>query len=113
MLEGRRITFVGPGVMAEAMLIGLLETADVPSERVKLSGPRQNRLQGLAEKYSVATSVDNRQAVAEADIVVISVKPQSLASVLEDLRGGGSPRGTGAVHRGGRTPAVADQRPGA
>lgn len=87
MLEGRRITFVGPGVMAEAMLIGLLETADVPSERVKLSGPRQNRLQGLAEKYSVATSVDNRQAVAEADIVVISVKPQSLASVLEDLRG--------------------------
>jgi len=88
MLDGRRITFVGPGVMAEAMLIGLLETAGVPAGQVTFSGPRQNRLERLAERYEVGTSLQNRDAVAEADIVVISVKPQSLTAVLKDLRGG-------------------------
>jgi len=88
MLDGRRITFVGPGVMAEAMLIGLLETAGVPADQVTFCGPRQNRLERLAERYSVGTSLLNREAVAEADIVVISVKPQSLEAVLKDLRGG-------------------------
>jgi pyrroline-5-carboxylate reductase len=88
MLDGRRITFVGPGVMAEAMLIGLLETAGVPAGQVTFSGPRQNRLERLAERYEVGTSLQNRDAVAEADIVVISVKPQSLTAVIKDLRGG-------------------------
>jgi len=88
MLDGRQITFVGPGVMAEAMLIGLLETAGVPATQVTFSGPRQNRLERLAERYEVGTSLMNRDAVAKADIVVISVKPQSLKAVLDDLRGG-------------------------
>lgn len=88
MLDGRRITFVGPGVMAEAMLIGLLETAGVPAGQVTFSGPRENRLERLAERYQVGTSLRNRDAVAGADIVIISVKPQSLTSVLKDLRGG-------------------------
>lgn len=88
MLEGRRIAFVGPGVMAEALLIGLLETAGVPAAQVTLSGPRENRLQTLSQRYAVATTLNNRESVADADIVVISVKPQSLASVLDDLRGG-------------------------
>lgn len=88
MLEGRRIAFVGPGVMAEALLIGLLETAGVPAAQITLSGPRENRLQTLSQRYAVATTLNNRESVADADIVVISVKPQSLASVLDDLRGG-------------------------
>jgi pyrroline-5-carboxylate reductase len=87
MLEGCRITFVGPGVMAEAMLIGLLETAGVPATQITLSGPRQNRLAQLEERYAVATSLQNREAVSEADIVVISVKPQSLTAVLDELHG--------------------------
>jgi pyrroline-5-carboxylate reductase len=88
MLDGRQITFVGPGVMAEAMLIGLLETAGVPAAQVTFSGPRQNRLGRLEERYEVGTSLMNRDAVAQADIVVISVKPQSLKAVLDDLHGG-------------------------
>ncbi len=91
MLEGSRITFVGPGVMAEAMLIGLVNKAGVPADQVTLSGPREKRLQDLAEKYTVATALNNREAAAKANIVVISVKPQSLAAVLKDLQGGVPP----------------------
>jgi pyrroline-5-carboxylate reductase len=60
----------------------------VPAAQVTFSGPRQNRLGRLAERYEVGTSLMNRDAVAQADIVVISVKPQSLKAVLDDLHGG-------------------------
>jgi pyrroline-5-carboxylate reductase len=88
MLEGRQIAFVGPGVMAEAMVIGLLNTAGVPPSQIRLSGPRQARLETLDERYGVSTTLSNLDAVDGVDIAVISVKPQSLGAVLEDLRGG-------------------------
>jgi pyrroline-5-carboxylate reductase len=87
MLDGRQIAFVGPGVMAEAMLIGLTQTAGVPANRITLAGPRQTRLDQLAERYGVSITSNNHRAVVDADIVVVSVKPQSLRPVLADLRG--------------------------
>lgn len=87
MLRGRRIAFIGPGVMGEAMLSGLLARADVAPHDVVFSGPRPDRLGELAERYRVGTGTDNRAAAAAAEVVVLSVKPQSLPGVLEGLAG--------------------------
>jgi pyrroline-5-carboxylate reductase len=87
MLRGKKIVFVGPGVMAEAMLNGLLARAGVGSEDLTVSGPRAERLRELAERYGVDGSTDNRVAIANAAVVVLSVKPQSLPAVLDGLRG--------------------------
>ena len=51
------------------------------------SGPRQERGEALAERYGVRWTTDNREAVAEADIVVLGVKPQMLSRVLPELTG--------------------------
>ena len=88
MFEGERFAFVGPGVMAEAMVNGLLFRAGVGPRSLTAAGPRPERLEELATHYGINTTTDSRVAVAEATVVVLSVKPQSLPAVLEKLHGG-------------------------
>ncbi|MGD8626812.1 MAG: pyrroline-5-carboxylate reductase [Anaerolineae bacterium] len=87
MLNGKKIAFVGSGVMAEAMIKGLLRQGMVKPEHIAASGPRPERGQELFDRYSVQTTTDNREAAGEADIVVLSIKPQVLCTVLEELHG--------------------------
>lgn len=83
----KTVTFIGPGVMAEAMLSALIRQDLVSGERIRVSGPRAERVNDLAARYGVQPFTDNRQACAEADVVVLAVKPQQLDQVLHDLRG--------------------------
>ncbi|OGO17360.1 MAG: pyrroline-5-carboxylate reductase [Chloroflexi bacterium RBG_16_48_8] len=87
MLNELKIDFIGPGVMAEAMVKGLIERAGVSSDQILMSGPRVNRLEELSKTYGVLTTTDNRLSVKDADIVVIAVKPQTLDAALRDLPG--------------------------
>lgn len=80
----RTIGFVGAGSMAEAMLRGLLRGNEFPAERVFASGPREERMRELREKYAIDATTDNHRAAA-CDIVVLSVKPQIMSRVLDDV----------------------------
>ncbi len=80
-----RLAFVGSGVMAEAMIKAVLRKGLVTPEQVVASGPRPERGAELRERYQVLTETDNAAAVRDADIVVLSVKPQVLPKVLPDL----------------------------
>jgi pyrroline-5-carboxylate reductase len=88
MAGNRTIVFVGPGVMAEAIAAGLVERAGWPPEAIVMSGPRPERLRDLAARLGVRTQEDSRRAAAEANVVVLSVKPQTLPEVVEGLAGG-------------------------
>ena len=87
MLNDTRIAFIGSGVMAEAMITGLLRQEVTSADCIIASGPRVERGDYLSEKYGVGVTTDNREALKEAGIVVLSVKPQMLAGVISDLRG--------------------------
>ena len=87
MLNDTRIAFIGSGVMAEAMITGLLRQEVTSADCIIASGPRVERGDYLSEKYGVEVTTDNIQALKEASIVVLSVKPQMLAGVVSDLRG--------------------------
>jgi len=87
MLNESRIGFIGSGVMAEAMIKGLLRESVTSASQIIASGPRRERGKQLAEKYGIAITTNNAEAVDQADIVVLSVKPQMLSDVLEELSG--------------------------
>ena len=87
MLTEIKIDFIGPGVMAEAMVRGLIERAGVKAEQILMSGPRQERLRELKKTYGVNITSDNRKSVQNADVVIIAVKPQSLDHALKGLMG--------------------------
>jgi pyrroline-5-carboxylate reductase len=86
-----RLAFIGSGTMAEAMLKIAIEKAISVPERIVASGPRRERGQELEERYGVRTCTDNRQAFGidgdPVDVVVLSVKPQVLPAVLDELNG--------------------------
>lgn len=81
----KKIAFIGPGVMAEAMISGLLRKKLAKPENILASGPREERVAELGRKYKIKTTVDNASAAAQADVVVLSIKPQRLSEVMKGL----------------------------
>ncbi len=77
------IAFIGTGNMARAILEGLLSDG-YPANSIWATRRQIELLADLAEQ-GVNTTADNASAVAAADIVVISVKPQMMRETLETL----------------------------
>ncbi len=85
MKTGKRLAFVGGGNMGEALLRGLLAAKLVAPEEVWVSDVRKERLAFLRQTYRVRTVASNAEAVKQADIVLLAVKPQVVPAVLEGL----------------------------
>jgi pyrroline-5-carboxylate reductase len=86
MTAKKSIGFVGAGNMAEAMIRGLLRGKLFAPAQVTASAPREERRRELSEKYGIHVTQDNREAAAQS-IVVLSVKPQILSRVLDEISG--------------------------
>jgi pyrroline-5-carboxylate reductase len=87
MLNETKLTFIGSGTMAEAMIKVILDKKLIPPKQIIGSGPREERGQELCARYGIEATTDNREAARMADILVLSVKPQVLPSVLTELQG--------------------------
>jgi pyrroline-5-carboxylate reductase len=87
MFEEKKIAFIGPGAMAEAMIHGLIRCQVAQPQALLAAGPRQERLDQLHQKYGIPVHLDNAQAARQADVVVLSVKPQRMDRVLTGLKG--------------------------
>ena len=86
-LGDARIAFVGAGVMAESMIAGLLKNALVPTEHVVASHPREDRRHRLEERFGILTTESNRDAAHGTDLVLLTIKPQVLQTVMRQLSG--------------------------
>ena len=78
------VAVLGAGVMGETLLSGLLR-AGRPVDRLVVSERRPERVAELREKYGVQV-LENAAAAAAAEVVVLVVKPQDMATVLDDVR---------------------------
>jgi pyrroline-5-carboxylate reductase len=86
-----RIAFVGGGVMAESIIGGLLARRMVPPGSIVASHPREDRRHRLEERHGIHTTASNRDAAAGADLVLLTIKPQVLRPIMEQLHGQLSP----------------------
>src|SRR5882762_5987669 len=98
-LEGARLAFIGCGVMAEAIIAGLLRKRLVAAEQIVGSHPRAARREELYTKYAVRMFESNQEATLAAhpapsmeaetagSLVILAVKPQRLNKVLQELKG--------------------------
>jgi len=83
----KKISFIGSGIMAEAMIAGLLRKKLANPENITAAGPREDRGAELQKKYKIKSTTDNASASSGADVVVLSVKPQRLSEVIKGLKG--------------------------
>jgi pyrroline-5-carboxylate reductase len=91
MFNNKKIAFIGPGSMAQAMIAGLVRNQVAPPENLLTSGPRQERVDELHDQYGTQPYTDNTAAAREADVVVLAVKPQRLDKVLQGIAGSVKP----------------------
>ena len=85
-LKDATIATIGSGVMAEAMIAGLLRGAQVEPENIIASHPRADRRSELVSSYGIRSVEDNGAAIEHADVIVLAIKPQMLARVGRELR---------------------------
>jgi pyrroline-5-carboxylate reductase len=79
------VSFLGAGNMAGAFIHGLLNQRTCAPERIIASDLRAERLHELQHKYGIQTTLDNRHAAGRGDVVVLSVKPQTLSALLAEV----------------------------
>jgi pyrroline-5-carboxylate reductase len=84
-LTNATIATIGSGVMAEAMIAGLLRAEQVGPNQLVASHPRQDRRSELVASYGVRAVEDNSSAVQNADLVVLAIKPQMLLRVGREI----------------------------
>ncbi|MGB9799652.1 MAG: pyrroline-5-carboxylate reductase [Thermanaerothrix sp.] len=85
-MNDQSIALIGPGVMAEAIINGLIRQKVVAPNQIIAAGPRPERGRELTERYGIRFTTDNAEAARSTDIVILSVKPQRLEAVLIGLR---------------------------
>ncbi|WP_028402792.1 pyrroline-5-carboxylate reductase ProI [Ectobacillus panaciterrae] len=83
----QKISFIGAGSIAEAIIHGLLQSNIVKSEQITV-GNRSNkaRLQELYSRYGVKGTHDNEELLANADIVFLAMKPKDVVEALTPLQ---------------------------
>jgi pyrroline-5-carboxylate reductase len=86
-VDGRRIAILGGGKIGESLLAGLLSSGWRKPEEIVVTGRRQERVDELAERYGVETTLANADAVRGASFIVIAVKPQDFDVLLGEIGG--------------------------
>ncbi len=78
------ITFIGAGNMARSLIVGLLQ--DQANVALRVADPDQNQLDAIRKHWpAVVATTDNREAIQNADVVVLAVKPQIMRDVAEEI----------------------------
>lgn len=91
-LQDKKIAFIGGGNMASAIINGLVSQG-INKKDIIVSEPWDVNREKLAA-VGVQTTTSNVDATAEADIVMIAVKPQVTKSVCEEMGAAWSQRTT-------------------
>lgn len=84
-LAGRRIGFLGAGNMGTAIIKGLISSGVIGPDRIIASDALAHRRQFVEETHGIRTTSDNRELVAQSDIVVLAIKPQVCPTVLSEI----------------------------
>jgi len=79
------ICFIGGGNMAQALIGGLLARG-LPATRITVADPVE-QIRSLLQEKDIHVTEDNIAAIHDANVVVLAVKPQVLAKVLQPLKG--------------------------
>lgn len=84
----KNVAFLGAGNMAGALIKGLLASGVLTPEQVLCTDVRKPRLDELKQKHGVRVLTSNEDAARQADVIVLSTKPQVFDRLLPEVRNG-------------------------
>jgi pyrroline-5-carboxylate reductase len=84
-INERRVAVLGAGTIGEALIAGLISGGWRRPDEIVATGRREERVNELREKLGVEATLSNADAVADAALIVIAVKPQDFDVLLEEI----------------------------
>jgi pyrroline-5-carboxylate reductase len=87
MFTDKTVAFIGSGIMGEAMIRGLVSQAIVAPEQIIAADPFPERLEEIKSRYGIRVTTENAEAAESGQVIVLSIKPQNLGTVLPGIRG--------------------------
>jgi len=85
-MQEHKIAVIGAGKMGGILLQAFRTTGKVPHGNLLATVKHEDHAHTLSDQLQLPISVDNRAAAHAAEIILICVKPQSVADVLEEIR---------------------------
>ncbi|RID89318.1 pyrroline-5-carboxylate reductase [Peribacillus asahii] len=83
----KKITFIGAGSMAEAIISGLVAEQVVDPKNINVTNKsNEARLASLNEKYGVTGTRNIQEAMKEADVVLLAVKPKDMLATMQSIQ---------------------------
>lgn len=83
-MSNLRIAFIGGGNMASAMIGGIIKAGHAP-DHIDVADLSSEQRQKLQNEFAVHVFADANEAARNADVVILAVKPQVLATVTRSL----------------------------
>ena len=80
-----RLAFIGGGNMARSLIGGLLKTGAIAAD-IRVAEPLAEARHALGREFGVACYAEHRLAAAEAEVIVLAVKPQVMPALQVELR---------------------------
>lgn len=87
-----KIAFIGGGNMGQAIAVAVIKNHLAEAQDVSISDVSQERLDILNRDMGVFTSTNNLEVAGRGEIIVLSVKPQTLGGVMAELSGKLNPK---------------------
>jgi pyrroline-5-carboxylate reductase len=82
----KKVSFIGCGNMAQAMIGGMVKSGVVLKEDITASASSNTNLDAVEEKYGIVTTLDNKAAAKLADVLILAVKPNIYPIVIEEIK---------------------------
>ena len=101
MNQQSKVAVIGAGVMGEALIAALISSGVNP-DHITISEKREDRVQELISKYSIKAASLSAN-VSDADALLLVVKPQDMATVLEEVKGSINPKAVVITFAAGKT----------
>jgi pyrroline-5-carboxylate reductase len=79
-----QICFIGAGNMAQSLIGGLIASG-YDKQNIIATDPTEAQRNQVTERFGIQCMANNAEAISQADIVVLAVKPQILQNVCQDL----------------------------
>ena len=85
LLAGKVLGIIGCGNIGRALLTGMLEARVIPPSHVRITNRRKERSEDLASRFGVQVSDSNSSCAAEADVLLVAIKPQVCTTILKEI----------------------------
>ena len=82
-----KLALIGGGMMAEAIIAGVLREEVLPAEAVFVSEHKAARAEELKETYGVQACCSAQSFLGDMDVVILAVKPNAAEAALLEIRG--------------------------